>query len=93
MTADSRTLRLRRDQLDWRAVDGEVIALDGRAAMYLSTNRTGMLLWDALSGGATRGQLVERLTSAFGLSSDVAQRDVEGFLDQLAARDLLEPSG
>ena len=93
MTAGSPTLRLRRDHLDWRAVDGEVIALDGRAAMYLSTNRAGMLLWDALGGGATREQLVERLTSAFGLASDVAQRDVDAFLDQLAARDLLEPFG
>ena len=92
MTAGASILRLRREHLDWRVVDDEVIALDGRAGMYLSTNRAGVLLWDALGGGATRDELVERLTSAFGLAGDAAQRDVDAFLDQLAARDLLEPS-
>ena len=92
MTADASILRLRPDQLDWRVVDGEVIALDGRAGMYLSTNRAGVLLWSALGEGATRDQLVERLAGAFGLADDAAQRDVDAFLDQLAARDLLEPA-
>lgn len=44
MTIESPVLRLRYDRLDWRAVDGEVIALDGKTSMHLSTNRAGVLL-------------------------------------------------
>jgi hypothetical protein len=91
MTAEQRTLRLRQDHLDWRVVDDEVIALDGRTSVYLSVNRAGLLLWQALGAGVTRGELVLRLRDAFGLAEAAAQRDVDAFLDELAGRDLLEP--
>jgi hypothetical protein len=90
MTAEEPTLRLRRDRLDWRLVDGEVIALDSESAMYLSANPAGALLWAALGHGVTRDQLVAKLRATYTLADDAAQRDVDVFLDQLAARDLLE---
>ena len=35
--------------LDWREVEGELVALDLRESRYLAVNRTGQVLWAALA--------------------------------------------
>ena len=61
----STELRLRNDDLAWRTVDDEMIAIDVRDSTYLTANDSGALLWAALAAGTTRealaGNLVERL--------------------------------
>jgi Coenzyme PQQ synthesis protein D (PqqD) len=86
----STQLRLRRDALQWREVDGEVIALEGRAATYLAANATGTVLWRALATGTTRADLVATLVEQFGIDKARASDDVDAFLRELAAQDLLE---
>jgi hypothetical protein len=86
----SRSLRVRGDALEWRRVEGEIVALDLRRSEYLAINASGAVLWPALLEGATREQLVERLRDKWGLSSQAAERDVDAFLAQLEERDLLE---
>jgi Coenzyme PQQ synthesis protein D (PqqD) len=83
-------LRLRDDKLEWREIDEEIVALDGRTSEYLSVNRSGAALWPLLLAGATRGVLVERLTEAFDVDRATAERDLDAFLEVLSARDLLE---
>src|SRR5205809_908911 len=60
MKAASAPLRLRSADLHWRAVEGEVLALDARTALYLAVNRAGALLWELLARGTSRAELVER---------------------------------
>ena len=67
------------------------MALDQRDSMYLGVNRTGALLFPALQAGATREELAARLVQEFGLDPEVAQRDVDSFVDALAAQGLLAP--
>lgn len=86
---DEPQLRLRADSIEWREVDGEVIALDQKASLYLAGNPTATLLWSALSAGATRGDLVSILTETFGIDADRAAVDVDAFIADLRARDLL----
>jgi len=86
---DEPRLRLREDSIEWREVDGEGIALDEKASLYLAGNPTATLLWRALSAGATRGDLVSILTETFGIDADRASGDVDAFLEDLRARDLL----
>lgn len=88
------TLRLARANLDWRAVEGEILALDTSSAEYLSVNRTGALLWHELAAGTSRAQLIAALTANAGIDSVRAGRDVDAFLGQLAEQGLLiaEPS-
>jgi coenzyme PQQ synthesis protein D (PqqD) len=87
MTAE---LRIRRDALEWREVEGEVVALDLRGSEYLAVNRSGALLWRELTRGATRDQLAALLQERFGLDAAAARSDVEAFIDVLSSRDLLE---
>jgi hypothetical protein len=82
-------LRLRQEGVAWKDVDGEVVALDERAAVYLAANPAGALLWRALAGGATRDELVGELVAAFGIERDRASADTEEFLAQLNERGLL----
>jgi hypothetical protein len=85
-------LRLRKQVLEWREVDGEVIALEHRRSAYLAANRAGALLWRALDAGATESQLVELLVAEYGIDARAAADDVGHFVAQLREQELLEDS-
>lgn len=95
MTLDSggltRVLRLRPHDLDWRDIDGEVVALDGRTAVYLAVGGSGALLWRLLADSTTREDLVRALVQTYGIDAAVAAVDVEEFLARLDERGLLTP--
>jgi hypothetical protein len=82
-------VRLADSKLDWRAVEGEILALDLESAEYLSINRTGALLWRELAAGTSREQLADRFAAETGIGADRAAHDVDAFLGQLAAQGLL----
>ena len=81
-------LRLRADALEWRAVEDEVIALDGARSRYLGLNPTGALLWRRLADGATRADLVAALVEC-GADRERALTDVDAFVTELAGQRLL----
>jgi hypothetical protein len=82
-------LQLRTADLEWREVEGEIVALDLRTSTYLAVNGTGLLLWKALVDGATETALQEQLRKRHGLTAEQAATDVRAFLDSLAEQDLL----
>ena len=84
------TLRLRRERLEWRRVDDEVIAVDLDASTYLSANDSATPLWEALAEGTTRDDLILRLVGAAGIDREHAERDVDDFLGDLSRHRLLD---
>ena len=82
-------LRLREADLDWREVEGELVALDLRESRYLAINHTGQVLWAALAEGSTEDGLIERLIEAFGIEPGQAAADVAAFATELDSRGLL----
>lgn len=86
-------LRLRDTDLDWREVEGELVALDLRESRYLAVNETGKQLWSALAEGATRDELVDRLVDAFGIERSQAEADTDAFVGDLESRGLLVREG
>jgi hypothetical protein len=82
-------LRLVEAGLDWRTVEGEVLALDARRSEYLGINRTGAVLWRALAGGVSRPGLIGLLVAHAAIGHASAERDVDVFLAQLRERGLL----
>jgi hypothetical protein len=84
-------VKLRADALEWREVEGEIVALDLESATYFSVNPSGAAMWPALVDGTTREQLVARLVDTFDIDEATAARDVESFLTALAERRVLEP--
>lgn len=83
-------VRLRSDGVPWREVEGEVVALDLETSSYFAVNKTGAVLWPALRQGATRGELVARLSASFGVDQATAAEDLEVFLASLREHGLLE---
>jgi len=83
-------IQLCTDKLEWVETDGEVVALDKAALTYLSANHSGALLWRELASGTTHDRLVARLVESFGIDRDAAIADVDRFLAELDARELLE---
>jgi hypothetical protein len=83
------TLCLREDDLDWRAIDDEIVALDGRDGLYLSVHGAGTVVWSLLDGTRTRDGLVEAVAGHYGIEEARAADDVDAFLNLLASRGLL----
>jgi len=86
----SETIRLRGDAVEWREVDGEIVALDRPAGEYVAVTGSGALLWPLLLAGTTRAALAHTLEERFGLAPGIADGDVDRFVDSLAARGLLD---
>jgi Coenzyme PQQ synthesis protein D (PqqD) len=83
-------IRLRDEGVQWREIDGEVVALEGGTSTYVVANRSGALLWQALARGSSRPELVARLVETYDIDAARAESDVESFLAELTARGLLE---
>jgi hypothetical protein len=83
-------LRLRDEGVAWKEVDGEIVALDEQAALYLAANPAGALLWRTLAAGTTREALVAELMSEYGIDRDRATADTDAFLRDRSERGLLD---
>lgn len=82
-------LRLRPEALQWREIEGEVVAVDLETSSYLGANEAGAVLWRALATGATREELAALLVAEFEIDAEQAARDTDAFVDQLRESDLL----
>jgi hypothetical protein len=83
-------LRLQKQQLEWREVDGEVIALERKQSAYLAANQSGTVLWRALADGTSEVEMVRLLLSQYDIDADTARVDVDGFVSTLDQMGLLE---
>lgn len=90
MNDDDQMLRLRDSAVAWREVNGEVIAIELATSTYISTNKSATPLWLALADGTTRAKLTTLLVDRYGLDPAEARADVDVYVDQLAARGLIE---
>jgi hypothetical protein len=82
--------RLRTNELTWREVDGEIIALDLTASLYFTANRTGTLLWTHLVEGARLSDLTALLADRYTLAEADARHHVSSFVALLDSHSLLE---
>ena len=82
-------LHLRQEGVSWTDVDGEIVALDEAAAVYLAANESGGMLWRALSNGSTREQLGALLCETYDLTPERATADIDAFLAALRKKGLL----
>jgi hypothetical protein len=85
------TFRLRAEALEWREVDGEIVALIKESSTYIAINSSGAVIWPALAEGATRDALIARLEAEFEIDADQAATDVDAFVAALGEQGLLQP--
>jgi hypothetical protein len=82
-------LRLRPEALDWVDVEQEVVVLDSDRSVYLATNSSGAILWRKLIEGATREELADELVKTFNISDELANQDVDSYVNRLLELGLL----
>jgi hypothetical protein len=88
----SERLQLRTVGLEWREIEGEVVAVDLEGSVYLAINRTGAALWPSLAEGATRNDLIRTLIDRYELNESTAAADVDSFVAMLKEQNLVEAS-
>ena len=70
--------------------DREVVVVDLRNGSYYSLSESGGTAWLAFgSGGASFADVAQLLTAVYALPHDVVARDLQAFIAELTARDLL----
>lgn len=74
--------------------DQEIVIAIGKAADdfdgYITLNGSAKLLWNALTKGATKDELVSLLLATYDVEEDVATDDVERFIAKLQSADIVE---
>jgi len=83
-------MKLRKNGLTWREIDGEIILLDLESSTYLTTNRTGTVLLRLLVDDRATEELVSALVDAFSISRELAEADVSSFVQTLSDKGLLD---
>jgi hypothetical protein len=86
-------LKLAEESLTWREVDDEIVVLDRRSWMYMGVNGSGVLLWKEIVEGASRARLTACLCETYEIDAELAQRDVEAFIEMLSSNSLLVEDG
>ena len=83
-------MRLRPEAVTWRAVEGEVVALDIEESEYVATNESGAAVWAALAEGTTLPALVDLLVRDFEVDPEQARADITTFIAELRQRNYLQ---
>ena len=71
-------------------MNGEVIAFEKSSGVYLNLNSAGRVLWQALVLPVSIGDLGGLLAESFSISKEQADSDAASFVEELAARSLVE---
>jgi hypothetical protein len=77
------------DHVGWLSQDDAVVLVDLRDGRALVLSTTGSRIWELVTAGVTRTQVVEELSEAFDVEPDVALRSALTFLEDLVDRGLL----
>jgi hypothetical protein len=69
---------------------GEIVILDIERGIYLGLSDVGVVIWEAMQSPITIAAIVERVVSAYDVSSGTAEVDTVELVNDLVARGLVE---
>lgn len=78
-----------RDTVVARPLREEMVLLDLDSGIYYSLNPLGALIWSHLERGATPAAIIAAITAEYDVQPDVAAADLQAFLAELRARNLV----
>ncbi len=71
------------------SIDGETVIVQLRTGDYFSAPGTGCLVWEWLSQGASREEIVEGLTARYAVDRAAAGQSLDDFVADLLSHELL----
>ena len=69
--------------------DGTGVLLHLETKFYFTLNPTAVLVWKSLGDGASTAAIADRLTAAFRVERDVAERDITAILAEMLSGGLV----
>jgi hypothetical protein len=87
---DEPVFRLRTGAAAWQQTGELTVVLDLEGSSYAGLNAAASLLWSMLADGATKSQLVHRLSESYELTEDRAAEDVQAFIEECGRRGYLD---
>ena len=83
-----------RDGFILKTVAGKNIVVAAGAQVdfnvMLTLNDTGVFFWKLLSGGATKEEMLEKVTAEYDVDAKTAAADIDAFTQKLRTRGILE---
>jgi len=79
-----------RDDLGIEKVEQDFVILDKRNQKVHQLNSTASAIWAILQEGGDADAIVQEIVGSFGISPDVARRDVNRVLDEFRMLGLIE---
>jgi hypothetical protein len=74
-------------------VADELVLLDTHAGQYYGLDPVGARVWTLVAGGAAFGEVCDTLLAEFDVARDQLTRDVTALMQDLTARQLVQPAG
>ena len=78
--------------LAWREIEGEIVIVSPNDSVLHELNETGSFVWKRLDGRRPTAEIAASLASEYDVQVEVALRDIETLLEELASRQLLIPA-
>ena len=78
------------DNIDWKEFDGESVLLDLSTGYYFRLNRLGTFVWPLINRDNNVGDIVRMVVEKFDVSQRQAKADIDAFIDQLLAEELIQ---
>jgi hypothetical protein len=82
--------RKKNDELTEREVEGELVILQGSTGDIHKLNQVAACMWKELDQHFTPDRLVKRVTEQYAIDSKKARQDVDQFLNDMMALNLVE---
>jgi hypothetical protein len=82
-------IRVDRERVEGREIDGELVIYDMAARRYLGGNATAAALWPLLVEGTDLDAMARALVSAYAIDAERARSDAAAFASSLRERGLL----
>ena len=77
------------EEVTWRDINGEVVALKLMSGEYYSFNEVGRLSWISLTEGKQVSQIIQDILENYETTPEQAENDLNGFINGLIENNLL----
>jgi hypothetical protein len=75
----------------WQLVAAEAVVVDLASGRTVGLNPTGSVIWSQIAQEKEESDIVSNVAGTFGITEELASRDVTSFLRLLSERNLIEP--
>ena len=90
MFRDSNLILIKNKNFPWQTIDGETIVINSESKTSFELNRIGSLVWNALDGKTTIGQIQQLICDEFEVPQETVEEDLFQLFEEMQKSQLIE---